>query len=212
MPPRSRRVLSAENNSRAAFSRATLLRPDRISWATGELLASKESSKVTQEPRILRTRARARLPRCRLINRRSRVATGHSALLLLHLPFLRLRSLFRATKTRERTAEAIATAMAQSRCPLAKLKYLAFGRARKRLQRTEICDFASRTRLARRLARESIARQRTKGLTQQHVLSRHAEQISHGGKGYRARSSARFHGSRVSRGSTRNEETRQPRA
>lgn len=47
--------------------------------------------------------------------------------------------------------------MAQSRCPLAKLKYLAFGRARKRLQRTEICDFTARTSRTQALERAATA-------------------------------------------------------
>lgn len=99
-----------------------------------------ESSLRRRAEKLLKSQeyyVHARLPRCRLINNatESRPASGSTLLFSLSFPFL---SPFRCIlisryRRRWRLRTAMAIAMAQSQCPLAKLKYLAFGRACKRL-------------------------------------------------------------------------------
>lgn len=79
---------------------------------------SKENSGVTQEPRILRTRATSALQ----VDQRSDRPAQRSPLFLS--PVFSSRLPRRRQRRRLRR-------MAQSRCPLAKLKYLAFGRTLK---------------------------------------------------------------------------------
>jgi len=94
------------------------------SWARIRELVSKESSGVTQEPRILRTRATSAL---QVDQRSDRPAQRSRLFLSLSIPFF-LSPVFssRLIPRRRRLRR-----MAQSRCPLAKLKYLAFGRTLK---------------------------------------------------------------------------------
>lgn len=104
--------------SRAGYATAS----DRISWARLRELTSKESSEVTQEPRILRTRATSALQ----VDQRSGNRDRPESCALLSFPSPVVAPYSITIDDGLRTA----MAMAQSRCPLAKLKYLAFGRAR----------------------------------------------------------------------------------
>lgn len=99
--------------------------PKWILWARIRELVSKESSEVTQEPRILRTRATSALQ----VDQRSDRPGQRSALLSFsHSLFLLCSSSRLIPRCRRRRR---LRTMAQSRCPLAKLKYLAFERALK---------------------------------------------------------------------------------
>lgn len=118
-----RRCISLE--TRRTFSSELLhCAPTEYHWRACESSPRRRAEKLLKSQEYY---VHARLPRCRLINAaESRPASGTllslflSRLLTLH-PYLALPTTMTAMRT---------TAMAQSRCPLAKLKYLAFGRAR----------------------------------------------------------------------------------
>jgi len=102
--------------------------PEWILWARIRELVSKESSEVTQEPRMLRTRVTSALQ----VDQRSDQPGQRSALLSFsHSLFLLCSSSRLIPRCQRRRRRWRLRTMAQSRCPLAKLKYLAFGRALK---------------------------------------------------------------------------------